>query len=602
MQTNNPILIFECANAHGGDLNLLLETINHFSNIEYDNKHIKFQPFHPETISLEDFSWHKVYHQLKFEPEEWKEIIKVAKSSYIGVWLDLFDVYGVKVLSENLPQITGIKLQASVLENYELFSALEKLDLTEVMLMINISGFDLSNIEQFVDKFAKLKINQLILQIGHQAYPTEIKDTGLQKVAVLKAAYPDVEICVADHVNAEHAMATIIPLIGLSLGASIIEKHICINRKKAEYDFYSALEFDEIKSLTERIVEYSGITKGKFISKSEQIYLENSVQIPVAGVNLSKGSMCSNRDLLYRRTDQKGMTYQQITQKQSLGYILNKDIKVNSTINESDFNLSTVGVIVACRMKSSRLKKKAILDIGGKTSVERCLSNCLKMPRASKVVLATSTIDEDAVLADYTLDGQVKFWQGDPDDVIKRYLGACEKYNIDTIIRVTADCPVISTEISEVLLDHHFSTGADYTAAKECAVGTGCEIYNVEALQRVINYLGSASYSEYMTWYMQNNTDIFKVELVDLPGEMVRDYRLTLDYPEDLDLFKGLFSELSRKNQEATLENIFNILDNNSDLVNINSHLTLKYKTDQDLISHLNKATKINTNLNKGGV
>lgn len=593
MQKNNPTLIFECANAHGGDLDLLLETINHFSSIEYNNKHIKFQPFHPETISLKDFSWHEIYHQLKFEPDEWSTIIQTAASNYSGIWLDLFDVYGATILSENLSKIRGIKLQASVLENYELFSQLKNIDLSKIKLMINVSGFDLSNIDQFIDKFSKLNIEQLIIQIGHQAYPTEIKDTGLQKISILKAAYPEIEICVADHVDAEHAMATIIPLLSLSFGASIVEKHICINRKSAEYDSYSALEYEEMEKLTERIVEYNDITQGLFISKSEKDYLDNSVQIPVASQQLPKGSMLSNREIRYRRTDQKGLTYQEITQKQSLGYILNKEVEENTTIAESDFKLSTVGVIVACRMKSSRLEKKAVLDLAGVTSVERCLSNCLKMPRASQFVLATSTVEEDAVLENYTLDGKVKFWQGDPDDVIKRYLAACEKYKIDTVIRVTADCPVISTEIAEVLLDHHFSTGADYTTAKECAVGTGCEIYNVEALQRVINYMGSAEYSEYMTWYMQNNRDIFKVEIVDLPDEMVRNYRLTLDYPEDLSLFNGLFSELSSKNEEATLKNIFNILDNNSDLANVNSHLTLKYKSDQDLVERLNKVTKI---------
>ena len=207
--------------------------------------------------------------------------------------------------------------------------------------------------------------------------------------------------------------------------------------------------------------------------------------------------------------------------------------------------------------------------------------------------MATSSLEEDAILENYTLDGKVKFWRGDADDVIKRYLGACKEYNIDTIIRVTADCPIISVEISEVLLDHHFSNGADYTVSKECAVGSGCEIYSVEALNKVIKYLGSADYSEYMTWYMQNNKDIFKVEEVELPDEMVRNYRLTLDYPEDLLFFKKLFSKLNKKKQKASLKNIFEILDNDFDLANINAHLTLKYKTDIELINKLNKVTKI---------
>ena len=198
-------------------------------------------------------------------------------------------------------------------------------------------------------------------------------------------------------------------------------------------------------------------------------------------------------------------------------------------------------------MKSSRLRHKALIDIEGETCIERCLNNCLKMKKANTVILATSSLEEDAVLKNYTLDGKVKFWRGDPEDVIKRYLGACEKNNIHTIIRVTADCPVISEEISEILLEHHFSNGADYTVSKECAIGTGCEIYSVVALEEVIIRLGSADYSEYMTWYMKNNRDIFKVEEVELPEDLVRKYRLTIDYPEDLLFFKKLFSKLNEK-------------------------------------------------------
>jgi N,N'-diacetyllegionaminate synthase len=216
------------------------------------------------------------------------------------------------------------------------------------------------------------------------------------------------------------------------------------------------------------------------------------------------------------------------------------------------------------------------------------------MKQAELVVLATSTKEEDAVLEEKTLGGKVEFWKGDPDDVIERYIGACDKYGIDIVIRVTGDCPVISSDIMSYLLDHHLSVGADYTASKKSAVGTACEIYNVEVLRRILKYVGKAQHSEYMTWYLQNNQDLFKVEIIDLPENLVRDYRLTLDYPEDLKLFNELFKALRLQSLEPTIENIFNILDNNPSISQLNSHLTLMYKTDQTLIHKLNKETKIN--------
>ena len=106
--------------------------------------------------------------------------------------------------------------------------------------------------------------------------------------------------------------------------------------------------------------------------------------------------------------------------------------------------------------------------------------------------------------------------------------------------------------------------------------------------------MGKAQHSEYMTWYLQNNQDLFKVEIIDLPENLDRDYRLTLDYPEDLQLFNELFKALRLQSLEPTIENIFKILDNNPSISQLNSHLTLMYKTDQALIDKLNKETKIN--------
>ena len=64
---------------------------------------------------------------------------------------------------------------------------------------------------------------------------------------------------------------------------------------------------------------------------------------------------------------------------------------------------------------------------------------------------------------------------GHPDDVIKRFLGAAKKFKLDVVIRVTGDCPFVSPQIINYLMDEHFKNGADYTAAKKFSVGTSGE-------------------------------------------------------------------------------------------------------------------------------
>ena len=198
----------------------------------------------------------------------------------------------------------------------------------------------------------------------------------------------------------------------------------------------------------------------------------------------------------------------------------------------------------------------------------------------------------DEALSKHTFNESVVFHKGDPDDVIQRYMDIIDILKIDVVIRVTADMPFIDDEICQILLQSHFETGADYTAAKDAAVGTNLEIINTQALCEVKKHFPSSDYSEYMTWYFMNNQAHFKINLVNLPKRLVRDYRLTLDYDEDLVLFNKIHEKLS-ENINYNINDVFKLLDENPELPEINGHIKLKYKVDQELINTLNKKTKI---------
>ena len=172
-----------------------------------------------------------------------------------------------------------------------------------------------------------------------------------------------------------------------------------------------------------------------------------------------------------------------------------------------------------------------------------------------------------------------------------RYLGVAKKYNLDAIIRVTGDCPIVSYEMSEFLVQRHFERGNDYTGPKDYCTGQNSEVYNVNTLKRVMEYLGDARHSEYMTWYMITNKDIFQVDMAELPSQWVRPYRLTLDVQEDLDMFNALFEKLGAK--EVSIKNVFNVLEKEPWIHELNDAMVLKYKSDKKLIAMLNKETKI---------
>ena len=151
-------------------------------------------------------------------------------------------------------------------------------------------------------------------------------------------------------------------------------------------------------------------------------------------------------------------------------------------------------------------------------------------------------------------------FRGDPNDVISRYIKACEKYGIDVIVRVTGDCPVLSPEIAEYLLDSRFKSERDF-GGQRVRRWYCLWIVELSALKEIASIFGTAEYSEYTVLVFTENQDYFSVNFVELPPNMVRDYRLTLDTPEDYEMFKQLFENLEVGKQSIEISKIFDLLD-----------------------------------------
>jgi len=74
---------------------------------------------------------------------------------------------------------------------------------------------------------------------------------------------------------------------------------------------------------------------------------------------------------------------------------------------------------------------------------------------------------------------------------------------------------------------------------------------------------------------------------------LIRDYRLTLDYQEDINLFRIIEEYFKRNHIDFNLKRLFEYLDNNPAIANINKDCQTKYLNDKELIDLLNKVTRI---------
>lgn len=587
--------ILEVANSHGGDISYLYTLIEKYSIFDKkENFGIKFQPFKYDLMATENYSYYSLYKELFFSKKEWKNIIEKAFITK-DIWLDIFDEYGLEILEENLDKVEGIKFQTSILDNLIIFKMLEKISTSNLKIILNIAGRTLEEIDDIIDRYSLLRFKEIYLEVGFQGYPTSIKDCGISKIGILKERYKNIKIVFADHTDSQTDEAIVLPLLVGFNCCDIIEKHIMLDRENTKYDFYSSLTFEQYQKFIDEQKKYFNLKDEKFINEKEKEYFKKTLQIPILNKDKKAGELIDvENDFEFKRNDSYGLNIVELKRYVSEKYILNSDRKKGETIRKEDIKKANIAVIIACRLKSTRLKRKALLKIGSIPSVEMCIKNILKFKDVSSVVLATSTTEEDSELKDYTYNKNVLFHQGDPDDVIQRYLDIIEKKNFDVIIRVTGDCPYLSSDIAEVVLNSHFEKGAEYSNGIGAAVGTNLEVINSLSLKKVKKYFPKADYSEYMTWYFQNNPEEFKLNYVDLPEKWKRDYRLTLDYQADLDLFNKIEEYFTEEKIEYSIDKLYEYLDNHPDIAKINSSITQKYQTDAKLIETLNKYTKIN--------
>lgn len=588
-----PYIIIEVANTHGGQIDYLKNLVSQFES--YHNGYgIKFQAFHYDTLATEDFDYYDVYKKLVFGLEEWCEVIEEASRTK-DVWLDVFDGFGIEVLKQNLGSVHGIKLQVSAVFNLELIDLLSELAISDKRLIVNVASLDIDEIARVLESIReKLRVSELLIEVGFQAFPTELSDSGLSKIQLFKKEF-GTEIVFADHLDGKSDKSIWTPIFAYCKGANFIEKHVMLGEEfETEYDHFSSLTPRRFKFFVENLEAYSNALNAPLVNDREKEYFNKTLLRPILKTNKEHRSLIDiKNDFAYKRTNQDGLTIPQIEALTEEHNVFSQPLEEGKTLQNSSLKKAKIAVIIAARLKSSRLKQKALLKLGELTTLEMCLKNASKFSGVDEVILATSTLESDDQLAIQEYNPQVFVHRGSPEDVIDRYLGVIRQKDIDVFVRVTGDNPFIDNKIYQTLIESHFKTGADYTTAKKAALGTNLEIINVNALEKVNSYFPNAEYSEYMTWYFVNNPEHFKLNVIDLPESFVRDYRLTLDYPEDMEMFTEIHNQLHSKMPDYDLSDVFNLLDTSPEIAKINANCQVKYQTDPQLIKTLNEKTKI---------
>jgi len=237
--------------------------------------------------------------------------------------------------------------------------------------------------------------------------------------------------------------------------------------------------------------------------------------------------------------------------------------------------INTLAIIQA-RVVSTRLPRKVLLDLGGKTVLERVVERVGKSKMVDEVLVATTINVEDLAIIKLCAKEKIRVFVGSNEDVLDRYFQAANLLQPKAVVRITADCPLIDPKIIDLVVKSHLKSGADYTAnTLELSYpdGQDVEVFSFEALETSWKNARLASEREHVTMFIKNHPKKFKLNNVANKIDYSAQ-RWTLDNAEDYKLLKKIYEALYKKNHYFPMEQTIDFLDKNSQLQKINRHIS----------------------------
>ena len=140
--------------------------------------------------------------------------------------------------------------------------------------------------------FKKYKTPHIFLHCT-SAYPTDTKDKNLNCISKMRKILKD------DVGFSGHGTSYIGPLGAVALGATVIEKHVTLNKKMLGSDHAASLNFEEFKTLVDlckKIYLSLGKNEKKFL-KSETVLKNILLRKFVTTKNINKGNIITSKNV-----------------------------------------------------------------------------------------------------------------------------------------------------------------------------------------------------------------------------------------------------------------------------------------------------------------
>ena len=258
-----------------------------------------------------------------------------------------------------------------------------------------------------------------------------------------------------------------------------------------------------------------------------------------------------------------------------------------------------IGVIQG-RMESTRLPGKIMMDIAGKPMLERVFTRASRSKTIQQTWIATTTNPSDGPVADFCAGNHIPVFRGNAYDVLDRFYQLVRDKDIQVIVRITADCPVIDPVLIDEALNTLIREKLDFGCNRlpppfyrTYPIGLDVEVCTMSALEESWKRAEKPYQREHVMPYLYEGVEFvrlnpeletgissrgYKIGLLHTSPDYGK-YRWTVDTAEDLEFIRKVFEHFKGKD-DFSWKDVIDLVQAKPTLMEINS--AIPHKTLQD--------------------
>ena len=174
--------------------------------------------------------------------------------------------------------------------------------------------------------------------------------------------------------------------------------------------------------------------------------------------------------------------------------------------------------------------------IAGKPMLQWVVEAAQNSNLVDKVVVATSREKSDDPMMEAAQVCGCDLYRGSLDNVLARFYGVALSERPTYVVRLTADCPLLTGDIIDRVIRVHLMMDFDYT--RNAVDGYDVEVFNYDLLLKAAKLATEPEEREHVTTFMRNG-DYDWLDTY-IPADIVGKY--SVDTEDEFDRIEGLLS------------------------------------------------------------